>query len=384
MFERRVGGGRHVQKAYYIRFGYERQIHYKWLGTISREAAEDFLKQYREAVVFDSFNLTCRTPALKPKFDALIQEYRKDLIGRNRESKTAFMNLKRFSPFLGKKEIHRVSKEDVKAARDALTGTVSNRSLKNSFSDLSVLFNFAKRQNYVRVNFISEVSKGIVPEETNYFEWHPNEDELILQHLEQSYEKAGFLLSLELGLRMNSVRSIPLSDIQFQRDSNNREYVRVCVRTLKGNVARAGSKKPEYKISYESLLLEALKKQQAWAVTRNSRWLFPGLTNPSRFIAEKYFRLGFQRACKKVFGETDVKPKFHHIRHVFNTRAKAMIPNESYVKATMSHESNSASAIYTHLTSEIGSDLSKENMAIYSEKMAALRRLPRQNPRLIN
>lgn len=349
--------GQDGQIYFYIDFKYDQERYRQRLGVVSREFAERKLNEIREFAINRVAGLERPDPAttmmtFRELAKLYLDTYLADMTSQSASLsgwRAASMSFERVEPFQSfyDKPAALVSASEILTLRNALlnqyAGT-SGRTVRNTLSDLRTIFNFGMRESLrvVHRNPIdgdTVASISITPPE--YFELAPNKDFELLQAARDPWMTCAILLGLDLGLRENSILNLRIEDIDLEA-----KLLRVTV--LKGK--RRKKKTPEWKPIATKRLLSGLTAQITRANKKKSAWLFPSPRWPAKHVSENLVLREFIFACEKAkFG----RQKFHHLRHIFNTRA-ALCLSEEVRRALSSHESVEASRHYTHLNTRSG------------------------------
>lgn len=338
---------------YYIDFRHKGHSYYTNLGPISLEQALAKWQEVRELAV----NLQLALPPPSPAATMMTIAEVADLYLRSYESEIRAQKVSDLGYRTAKRNIYRAKRFDwfwnqpaamigpreIERLRNELLVACSGRTVRNTFCDLRTAFNYGmKPLGVVRTNPIDgRVVSSIPVDDQEFFELSPIDDVKLCRAAGVPWIWPAILLALDLGLRQGSVVGIKTSDLHL-----GEELLHVAV--LKGK--RRKKKASEWKPLPTTRLRKAIQDQLERAAIAGSEWLFPNPRDPRRHIAEQSVLKNFQKACKAAgFG----KPKFHHLRHIWNTRAAHVLKPEIR-RAISSHETKQASDLYTHLNTRAG------------------------------
>ena len=165
-----------------------------------------------------------------PLMDELTVEYYEWSKKRRKEStiyKIDTMIKNQIDPFFKGKKVQDVKNKDIVKFHDFLLDTLAVSTAKTVHKQLSAMFNYAVKMEYININVCNEVGNIDIKEDKRIDYWTLEEFKLFISHVDNPKYKALFMLLFYSGARIGELLGLTWSDVNFDKnfiDINKRFY----------------------------------------------------------------------------------------------------------------------------------------------------------------
>lgn len=220
---------------------------------------------------------------------------------------------------------------------------LSPKTMSHYYSLLSLMFEQAKKWNFVEENPHKDTTKIKVPKNKKNF-YNMEQVAMFLNCLENESIKYRTILTLALvsGIRRSELGALLWSDVDFE---NNSIYIDNSLKVIKGKVDEDKAK-TEYSIRtiyLNPLTMQLLKEYQAWQneykLTRGDKWKENNRVFTS-INGEHIHPDTISDICKKVVDKYNLpKITFHELRHTCSSILNAVHTDPVAIKERLGHSS---------------------------------------------